>query len=71
MKHTLVIDDRTAIGKHLLGIIKTIEANSKGIGFITETDEAKEDAAIARMIKKGLQSGLANKDTVLKKLSLK
>lgn len=69
MKHTLIIDDSTSIGKHLLGIIKSIKANSKAVTFISE--EEAEDNAIAKMIDKGLKSGLANKSVVLKKLGLK
>lgn len=69
MKHTLVIDDSTSIGKHLLGIIKSIKTSTKAVTFISEGQA--EENAIALMIDKGLKTGLANKNSVLKKLKLK
>ncbi|MDP2388357.1 MAG: hypothetical protein Q8M29_18430 [Bacteroidota bacterium] len=71
MKHTIVIDDRTSMGKHLLALIKDLSETTKSVGFVKETVEAEEDAALAKMIKAGLKSGLADKKTVLKKLGIK
>ena len=71
MKHTVEINDNTKAGKNLLEFLKDLSKNNKFISVTeNETASLKDEELIAE-IKKGLKSGLADKNSVLKKLGLK
>ena len=67
MKHFIEIDDRKKTGKNLLSLIKTLSGKESGIDFISDTVEDKE---LARLINTGIKSGIADKESVLKKLGI-
>ena len=67
MKHFIEIDDCKKTGKNLLSLIKTLSGKESGIDFISDTLEDKE---LARLINNGIMSGIAEKESVLKKLGI-
>ncbi len=72
MKYILEIDDKTKSAKSLIDFLRLYSASNKGIEFLSPKElEEKEDAILGKLIQKSLKSGLANKQTVLKKLGLK
>ena len=71
MKHIIAIDDRNALAKHLVNLLKSISKTNSSIGFLSESElEAAEDAALIKAMKQGLKSGIADKKTVFKKLNI-
>ena len=67
MKHFIEIDDRNKTGKTLLSLIKTLSGKDSGIDFISDTVEDKE---LVRLMQAGINSGIADKKSVLKKLGI-
>ena len=67
MKHFIEIDDRKKKGKNLLLLIKSLSGKESGIDFISDTVEDKE---LLRLINAGINSGIADKNSVLKKLGI-
>lgn len=67
MKHFIEIDDRKKTGKNLLSLIKSLSGKESGIDFISDTVEDKE---LLRLINAGINSGIADKESVLKKLGI-
>ena len=67
MKHFIEIDDRKKTGKNLLSLIKSLSGKESGIDFISDTVEDKE---LLRLINAGINSGIADKNSVLKKLGI-
>ncbi|MCF8302069.1 MAG: hypothetical protein K9I94_02250 [Bacteroidales bacterium] len=75
MKHIIEIDDSTKRGKQLVEILKILSKKGEEIEFKSINDidtllEKNEDESLGRMIEEGLESGIANKEEVLKKLGL-
>lgn len=55
-------------------MLKTVATKHKGISVrkLTEKEiEAREDAGLLKLMEEGRKSGLADTDTVLKKMGLK
>ncbi len=69
MKYSIELDDKTKTGADLLEIARDLSKRYKSV-IVRKLDEGNEDAAIGRMIEKGVKSGLADKNTVLKKLKI-
>ena len=67
MKHFIEIDDRKKTGKNLLSLIKSLSGKESGIDFISDTVEDKE---LLRLINAGINSGIGDKESVLKKLGI-
>ena len=72
MKHIIEIDDKSESGKRIVRHLKSVAQRNKAVSILTRSSlQAKEDAALARLIKEGLKSGLADKNRVLKKFGIK
>lgn len=69
MKYSIELDDKTKTGADLLEIARDLSKRYKSV-IVRKLDEGNEDAAIGRMIEEGVKSGLADKNTVLKKLKI-
>lgn len=67
MKHFIEIDDSNKTGKNLLSLIKTLSDKGAGIDFISNTVEDKE---LVLLMKAGVESGIADRKSVLKKLGI-
>ena len=68
MKHFIQIDDKNKTAKHILMLLKELAKTNAGVGFITADDA--EDKILLKLMKEGLQSGIADKKNVLKKLGI-
>lgn len=72
MKHIIEIDDRSEMGKRIVRHLKSVAQRHKSVSILASGAlQAKEDAALARLINEGLKSGLADKNRVLKKFGIK
>lgn len=71
MKHTILIDDSTSLGKNILGIIQSLVKTNKGIEVLSEAEiEKHEDKLLARMMVESSKSGKADTQSVLRKLGI-
>lgn len=70
MKQIISIDSGSKKGQRLIALLQEFR-NSKYVEFLTETEiETHEDAVMLKMIGEGIESGLADTETVLKKLGI-
>ena len=68
MKHFIQIDDKNKTAKQVLLLLRELSKTNAGVGFISA--EEVEDKILLTLMKQGLNSGLADKKRVLKKLGI-
>ena len=68
MKHFVRIDDKNKTAKQVLLLLRELSKTNASVGFISA--EEVQDKILLTLMKQGLNSGLANKKIVLKKLGL-
>ena len=58
MKHHIIIDDQSKIGKGLLQIVEALtKANDKGVEILDDNDD---DEILIKKMKAGVKSGILN-----------
>ena len=59
------------MGKNILGVIQSLIKTNKGIEVLSEAEiEKHEDKLLARMMKESTKSGMADTQSVLRKLGI-
>jgi hypothetical protein len=62
MIHTIHIDDKTKVGKNLLGIVKTISEQNKKVVFIEDDKDSVPFEMFAHKLKTTVKKRLTKKE---------
>jgi hypothetical protein len=62
MIHTIHVDDKTKVGKNLLGIVKTISEQNKKVVFIEDDKDSVSFEMFAHKLKTTVKKRLTKKE---------
>lgn len=71
MKHLIEVDDSSHEGKNLIEFLKSLSRRHKYISLTENDFPSVKDSELVAEIKKGLKSGIADRNRVLRKMGLK